>query len=647
MIDLINISKNYKDKIVIKNFSYHFEKNGLYFLVGKSGCGKTTLLNIISGVIKPTCGIVKYSDIDSIYRDSYYIFQDFNLDSDLTVIDNIKFVIKLKKQEIDSNKINEVLSKIGILELANKKCSNISGGERQRVLISIALILNSKVLLLDEPTASLDEENSKNIINLLREISNDVLVIVSTHDRNFINDKDNQINMENPISMDCLNENVINKQKRINLGLNIFYIKNKLLLKQYIHSFFQIIILSCLIISSSFIIPISRISKTSLYSKSIIENDQIVYIDDNKHIFDSSSYNKCINMYDDIELKYEDKKIIVNNVYIDNTLKDNEIIITSDISKNLGTNSYIYISDSKIDIVSVKNSVFTSRSNDINLSFIMINSTNYVKLNKNDKDLWVGASVYHTDFNLSKNEFIASKHSYDTSLNSYKIGDSIVLNFGKGIQKTVKLVGIDQDNSYLSSELKNEISYELIQYNELSNNNYIITNLSDYSVVSKLVNDCLKNENDMLNLYAYNLKNSYYAANFFESFKGLLNVFIPLLIIVGLIISIYVSYNLIHNSRRSLASIRMLGVSKFSIFNMYNINNIEILLISLILSILPIIKINEQFINELTNLFGDGKYLSIFEIKYFLMSGILIFIIMSIINLIQILLYNKKNTYIN
>ena len=154
MIDLINISKNYKDKIVIKNFSYHFEKNGLYFLVGKSGCGKTTLLNIISGVIKPNCGIVKYSDIDSIYRDSYYIFQDFNLDSDLTVIDNIKFVIKLKKQEINSNKINEVLSKIGILELANKKCSNISGGERQRVLISIALILNSKVLLLDEPTAS-------------------------------------------------------------------------------------------------------------------------------------------------------------------------------------------------------------------------------------------------------------------------------------------------------------------------------------------------------------------------------------------------------------------------------------------------------------------------------------------------------------
>jgi hypothetical protein len=67
----------------------------------------------------------------------------------------------------------------------------------------------------------------------------------------------------------------------------------------------------------------------------------------------------------------------------------------------------------------------------------------------------------------------------------------------------------------------------------------------------------------------------------------------------------------------------------------------------LILSILPIIKINEQFINELATLFGDGKYLSIFEIKYFLMSGILIFIIMSIINLIQILLYNKKNTYIN
>lgn len=101
MITLSNISKKYKDKYIINNFSYSFNSNGIYFLTGRSGSGKTTLLNIISGNIDPTLGSVSYShDIESIYKDSYYIYQDFNLIPNLTLIENIKLVLKIKKTKV-------------------------------------------------------------------------------------------------------------------------------------------------------------------------------------------------------------------------------------------------------------------------------------------------------------------------------------------------------------------------------------------------------------------------------------------------------------------------------------------------------------------------------------------------------------------
>lgn len=100
MIKLNNINKNYKDKTVLSNISYEFDDTGLYFILGKSGAGKTTLLNIISGNIEPTSGEINYTNIDSIYEDSYYIYQDFNLIPSLTVLDNIKLVLKIKKKNM-------------------------------------------------------------------------------------------------------------------------------------------------------------------------------------------------------------------------------------------------------------------------------------------------------------------------------------------------------------------------------------------------------------------------------------------------------------------------------------------------------------------------------------------------------------------
>ena len=98
MIKLNNINKKYKDKTVLNGITYEFNDTGLYFILGKSGSGKTTLLNIISKNIEQSEGSITYNNINSIYEESYYIYQDFNLIPTLSVIDNIKLVLKIKKR---------------------------------------------------------------------------------------------------------------------------------------------------------------------------------------------------------------------------------------------------------------------------------------------------------------------------------------------------------------------------------------------------------------------------------------------------------------------------------------------------------------------------------------------------------------------
>ncbi len=195
MIKLNNITKRYKDKTVLNGITYEFNDTGLYFILGKSGSGKTTLLNIISKNIEQSEGNITYNNINSIYEESYYIYQDFNLIPTLSVIDNIKLVLKIKKKEYDESKVLEKLKDVGLNELAHTKTRDLSGGERQRLSIVIGLILNSKVIFLDEPTSSLDYELRDSIMSYLREISSTTLLIIATYDLSLIKEDDNVINL--------------------------------------------------------------------------------------------------------------------------------------------------------------------------------------------------------------------------------------------------------------------------------------------------------------------------------------------------------------------------------------------------------------------------------------------------------------------
>ena len=203
MIKIEKIDKYFnkfkKNKIhVINNTSLEFESNGLVALLGPSGSGKTTLLNVIGGLDKVRKGNIfingekitkKFQGhVDRVRNLNIgYIFQDYKLIEDMSVYDNVALVLKMigikDKEEIDK-RITYVLEKTGMLRYKKRPCSMLSGGERQRVGIARAIVKNPSIIIADEPTGNLDSKNSVEIMNIIKAISKDKLVILVTHEVN-------------------------------------------------------------------------------------------------------------------------------------------------------------------------------------------------------------------------------------------------------------------------------------------------------------------------------------------------------------------------------------------------------------------------------------------------------------------------------
>lgn len=197
MLELKNISKVYKQKGVsvtaLNNINIKFADTGLVFLLGKSGSGKSSLLNIIGNLDKQTSGEIlldgnnvskfKGRTLDS-YLNSYigFIFQDYNLIDEYNVYKNIDIALSLQRKNKNKESINKILEIVGLTGLGNRKIHELSGGQKQRVAIARALSKDSKIILADEPTGNLDSENSHQIMSLLKQISKEKLVIVVTHD---------------------------------------------------------------------------------------------------------------------------------------------------------------------------------------------------------------------------------------------------------------------------------------------------------------------------------------------------------------------------------------------------------------------------------------------------------------------------------
>lgn len=196
MIKLKNITKTFGERTLFSNFSYDFPDHGIVAIVGESGTGKTTLLNLISGLDFSYKGeakilnknLSKFNEkklADFRLKNIGYVFQNFNLLNLDTVFNNIYLPIDTVsnvKTRIKKQRVLDAISLVGLEGFDKKKVNKLSGGEKQRVAIARAVINNPSIILCDEPTGSLDEKNGQAIFGLLKKISKDKLVIVATHD---------------------------------------------------------------------------------------------------------------------------------------------------------------------------------------------------------------------------------------------------------------------------------------------------------------------------------------------------------------------------------------------------------------------------------------------------------------------------------
>lgn len=198
LLEIKNITKHYINQENVSkgihDISLSFEVNEFVCLTGSSGSGKTTLLNILGGLAKPDEGEIYYegefidylqtSKIET-YRNNYisFIFQEYKLIPSMSVLDNVLIPLQFNSEKYSKARLKakEIISRVGLSHRINKKVRTLSGGEQQRVVIARAIARNSKIIICDEPTGNLDKATGQSIIELLKEIARDKLVIFVTH----------------------------------------------------------------------------------------------------------------------------------------------------------------------------------------------------------------------------------------------------------------------------------------------------------------------------------------------------------------------------------------------------------------------------------------------------------------------------------
>lgn len=504
MLQLKGIKKSYKTgdfiQHALKGIDVQFRENEFVAILGPSGSGKTTMLNIIGGLDRYDSGDLiingkstkEFKDQDwDAYRNNFigFVFQSYNLINHISVLENVEMGMTLSglNSKKRKKKALELLDKVGLKDHAHKKPNQLSGGQMQRVAIARALANNPKIIMADEPTGALDTKTSIQIMNLIKEIAKDRLVIMVTHNPELANNyasriiefKDgNLVNDSNPIKEDEVIKNDI-KIKRtsmnfltaLNLSFNNIITKwGRTLITAFASSIGIIGIALILSLSNGFDIQIDEFEANTLSSLPIgitpqVANVESSRIESNKN---SKKEDKEKGKYPDIDymIPYDasvNLKTHINKIdkeyidYIENIDQD----LVSAISYYRMTNINLLA-----DVNGKKQSISSSS---INMSALPKNlgKNTYIKDNY---DLLAGK------FSENKNEVVLvldSKNRIDTTLLDALGIDSKVkkVSYNELIGKEFKIV---KNNDYYIN-LGNDTYIPNQNYEELYNNENNIT----------------------------------------------------------------------------------------------------------------------------------------------------------------------------
>ena len=202
IINAINIKKKFGNNIIFNNLNFEVKKGEVVTVVGPSGKGKSTLLRCLIGLENIDDGTIEI-DGKALVKDGIYVsskkqseillevgmvFQNYNLFPNLTVRQNLEIV------KNDSDKINVLLKRFGLYDRQNAYPANISGGQKQRLAIIRAMMLNPKIIFFDEPTSALDKANRGEIVKLINELNAEkYTIVIVTHDKQFVDCLDSTI----------------------------------------------------------------------------------------------------------------------------------------------------------------------------------------------------------------------------------------------------------------------------------------------------------------------------------------------------------------------------------------------------------------------------------------------------------------------
>lgn len=329
MVKLEHVNKFFnrrkKNEIhVINDTTLQMESKGLVALLGPSGCGKTTLLNVIGGLDKVGSGNVyingqkltgrRAGKVDQIRNLNVgYIFQNYNLVDSMTVFDNVAIALKMvgvkDKKEIEE-KVNYVLEKVGMYRYRNRYADMLSGGERQRVGIARAIVKNPAIVIADEPTGNLDSKNTLEVMNIIKAISEDKLVILVTHEEQLADFYASRIIriLDGKVVSDEINDHADNLDYRIE---NKIYLKDipdhkRLKTDLYNLDFYN---------ESGGTLDLDIVIRNgNIYIRTNNENDRLEIVDENSSIELVDDHYRKLSREDSMENSFDPQRLAVSGV---------------------------------------------------------------------------------------------------------------------------------------------------------------------------------------------------------------------------------------------------------------------------------------------------------------------------------------------
>lgn len=527
MLTLKNIKKIYEqgDEAVLDDINLTFNKNEFVSILGCSGAGKSTLLNIIGGLDDKTSGklLINGKDIykrDDLNLDYYrknnvgFIFQNYNLIEHLTVYENVMLPLLLTNSKNKHKRVLKILDKTGLKGKKNSKICDLSGGQKQRVAISRALINNPDIILADEPTGALDYKTGYEIMNLIKKLSKNKLVIMVTHNKVLAKkyssriiylDKGRVISDTNPSKEK--NEYFSTKFKSGNLSIKNALLYSIKTIKAKRKSFLLTSLSSSIgLILVALIISVSNGLKKemNLYEKNVLSSLPIVIPNVKTKISDKSKIPKnklysydykeenSINQINDDFVKYINKMKTKDlcDIKYDRNLKFNVLTEGYNLLDNVEFSQMPSIKYIKKNYTLLAGSLPKSKNE------LMLVADQKNRIDKNILD----ALKFNGDVNVSdifkKNmKLIFNDDFYIKKDNVYFINKNYESVYKNKNNIALKIVGIIRLNKDEVESYKNDLTNEKSSLAYLSN---LADDVIDKNINSNIIDDINKNDDIMV-----------------------------------------------------------------------------------------------------------------------------------------------------